>query len=96
MLQQSAENFQQQLGLQDFSQGDAEEPVCDIYSTRNSQFLSKSGTVHIKFTKFIKVAKVHSNGDGISRHRVAPFNAYYLTVNYSRWFPIPVQLKHTF
>jgi len=28
---------------------------------------------------FTEAAKVLSNDDGISRHRIAPFNAYYLT-----------------
>jgi len=28
-------------------------------------------------TDFTEAAKVHSNADGISRHRLAPFNAYY-------------------
>jgi len=27
------------------------------------------------FTEFTEAAKVHSNDDGISRHRLAPFNA---------------------
>ena len=31
------------------------------------------------FTEFTEAAKVHSNDDGISRHRLVPFNAYYLT-----------------
>jgi len=31
------------------------------------------------FTAFTEAAKVHSNDDGISRHRLAPFNAYYRT-----------------
>ena len=31
------------------------------------------------FTEFTEAAKVHSNDDGISRHRLAPFNAYSLT-----------------
>jgi len=33
----------------------------------------------IAFTEFTEAAKVHSNDDSISRHRLAPFNAYYLT-----------------
>ena len=32
-----------------------------------------------KFTEFTEAAEVHSNDDGISRHRLAPYNAYYLT-----------------
>ena len=32
-----------------------------------------------KINEFTEAAKVHSNDDGISRHRLAPFNAYYLT-----------------
>jgi len=30
-------------------------------------------------TNFTEAAKDHSNDDGISRHRLAPFNVYYLT-----------------
>jgi len=46
--------------------------------------------------RFSEAGKVHSNDDNISRHRFAPYNAYCLTVNYSRRFLIAVQLKHTF
>ena len=31
------------------------------------------------FTEFTEAAKVHSNDDSISRHRLEPFNAFYLT-----------------
>jgi len=48
----------------------------------------------LELAQFTEAAKDHSNDDGISRHRLASFDAYYLT--YSHQFPIPVQLKHTF
>ena len=32
---------------------------------------------HYAVVEFTEAAKVHSNDDGVSRHRLAPFNAYY-------------------
>ena len=48
------------------------------------------------FTEFTEAAKVHSNDDGISRQRLVPYHLLSNVVNYSRPFPIPMQLKHTF
>ena len=54
---------------------------------------SRAATLN-SFTEFTEAAKVHSNDDSISigtgiRH-LTPTDL----VNYSRRFPIPVQLKH--
>jgi len=42
-------------------------------------FWAQAFAIRFIFTEFTEAAKVHSNDDGISRHRLAPFNAYHLT-----------------
>jgi len=37
---------------------------------------SPEGKIFTEFTEFTEAAKVHSNDDGLSRHRLAPFNVY--------------------
>ena len=44
------------------------------------------------FTEFAEAAKFRSDDDSVSRHRLAPFNGYYLT--YSQLFT-PVSLSAT-
>ena len=36
--------------------------------------------------EFTEAAEVHSNDDDVSRHRLAPYNAYYLTQRFSNFF----------
>lgn len=38
------------------------------------------GAKGLFFTEFIEAAKVQSNDDGISGHKLAPYNANYLTL----------------
>ena len=39
---------------------------------------ARSSTCRPTRDEFTEAAKVHSNDDGLSRHRLAPFNVYYL------------------
>jgi len=48
----------------------------DVFSLLYGESATNPQQVHGKFTEFSEAAKVHSNDDGINRHRLAPFNAY--------------------